>query len=119
MYKSIIMTNVKKIELLSQSYCDKIIKFLIDNELESIEFINPIVMLIDMKNNENSVNVIPCVTQFIDRDGIVGGVNNDNEPIDWKLSDMSVEELAYILDIMNTQEFYEYVDDDNNQIETI
>lgn len=113
------MTNLKKIELLANSYCDKIIKFFIDNDLETIEFINPIVVLIDTKDNEDSLNVIPCVTQFIDRDGMVGGVDNNNEPIDWKLSDMSVEELAYILDIINTQDFYEYVDDDNNQIENI
>jgi hypothetical protein len=115
-----IMTNVKKIELLAKSYCDKIIKFLVDNDLESVEFINPIVVLIDMKDNENSYNVIPCVTQFIDREGMVGGVDNDNDPIDWNLSDMSVEELAYILDILNTKEFYEYVEDnDSNQIQSL
>ena len=113
------MTYVKQIEAIANSYCEKITKFLVDNDLESIEFINPIVVLIDVKDNEDAINVIPCVTQFIDREGMVGGIDNENEPIDWKLSDMSVEELAYILDIINTQQFYEYVDDDNNQIENI
>lgn len=111
------MTHVQQIEQLSKTFCDKITNFLNENDLESIEFINPIIVLVDTKDeNENSVNVIPCVTQFIDRDGSVGGIDNENEPVEWKLSDMSIEELAYILDIMNSQEFYEYAEDDNDQL---
>lgn len=114
-YKYIlIMTNIQKIERLSKKYCDKIIDFLKDNQLESIEFVNPIVVLIDNKESENPTDIIPCITQFIDHDGFVGGIDNNNNPIDWHLSDMSVEELAYILDIIQTDEFYEFAEDEES-----
>lgn len=114
-YKYIlIMTNIQKIERLSKKYCDKIIDFLKDNQLESIEFVNPIVVLIDNKESENPTDIIPCITQFIDHDGFVGGIDNNNNPIDWHLSDMSIEELAYILDIIQTDEFYEFAEDEES-----
>lgn len=108
------MTNIQKIEKLSKKYCEKIIDFLHENQLESIEFINPIVVLIDNKETENPTDIIPCITQFIDNEGFVGGIDNNNNPIDWHLSDMSIEELAYILDIIQTEEFYEFAEDEEN-----
>lgn len=108
------MTNIQKIERLSKKYCEKIINFLQENQLETIEFVNPIVVLIDNKESENPTDIIPCVTQFIDCQGFVGGVDNKNNPVDWHLSDMSIEELAYILDIIQTEDFYEFAEDEEN-----
>lgn len=115
------MQYVKRIEKLTIDYCNKIVDFLKNNEIEAIEFINPIAVFIDNKESESFASIIPCVIQFIDADGVVGGIDNNNEPIDWKLSEMSIEELAYILDTINTQSYYEYSEDEcvENEIEAI
>ena len=99
------MTHIESIKKLQNELVDKVIQAMKTSELHMVEFKTPFRVFIEEQTFDGDYIMVPLLARYLYDDGTLG-----TEDGDYILKDLTIYEIAYILDVLEAGEFT--VDDD-------